>query len=269
MLVRSNQKYVPELKLLWKNVFGDEDGYIDLFFKSQYENSYTFAEFDGDKIISALYLLKCRITVNSRTYNGLYLYAAATDSAYRKRGLMGKLLNEAETFAEENGFDFVSLVPASDYLYTYYERFGFITAMYKSYETLDTAKNPDIILREVTAREYTEKRVQMLENSFLWNEDEMRYALECYNYYDIKAYEVGGVYFIYSKGENEVKELVCSSSDYDNAKQILSSCFDEEAVKIVSPYANTDMNFGMIYPLDSQLKTDIASVKIYMNNALD
>lgn len=263
MLLESDEKYVQNLKLLWKNVFGDEDGYIDLFFKSQYKKSFTFAQFDKNKIICALYLLKCRINLNGEIYNGLYLYAAATDMSYRKKGLMGKLINEAEQFAKNIGYDFVSLVPANEYLYTYYKKFGFQTAMYKAVQGFGGENIQEFNAEEVSVKEYNAKRNAVFTNAFLWNDSEMNYVFDCYGYYGIRAYCSNGYYFIADKNSSILNEFVCSKSEFSNAEK------DFCAKKVYSPYAKQKEPFGMIYPINEKLKKDYISSEIYMNHALD
>lgn len=263
MLLDANEKYIHNLKLLWKNVFGDEDGYIDLFFKSQYNKSLTFAAFDKDMIICALYLLKCRINLCAQSYNGLYLYAAATDASYRKQGLMGKLINEAEQFAKENGCDFISLVPANEYLYTYYSKFGFKTAMYKAPQSVSSAKVQNLFAEEISPCEYNAKRNSIFTNAFLWDDSEMNYVFDCYDYYSMRAYSIDGIYFIADKNGEEIKEVLCRKDEIKKAENIFSS-------KIIqSPYTKEKEPFGMIYPINEKLKIELTSSVIYMNHALD
>ena len=59
------------------------------------------------------------------THRGLYIYAACTDERFRGHGLFSDLLERCAEGASERGFDFLSLIPASDALSRFYEKRGF------------------------------------------------------------------------------------------------------------------------------------------------
>ena len=125
-------KYKNSLCDLWHTVFGDSYDYIKLIFRSGYENDILcFGELDGEIAVSALYLIKNTLKFNNKLYNGWYLYAAATLPEYRAKGIMSRLIKEAQLFCKENGDDYISLVPSQESLYSYYSRFGFADAMYR------------------------------------------------------------------------------------------------------------------------------------------
>lgn len=60
--------------------------------------------------------------------NGKYVYAVATDSAFRNRGYASKLIEEAK---KQMG-DFLWLIPADEELFDYYSKFGFETKLYSN-----------------------------------------------------------------------------------------------------------------------------------------
>lgn len=250
MLIGSNEAYVKELSLLWKNVFGDEEGYINLFFESVYKKSKTFAHFEDGKIVSVLYLLCSDIKLSGEIFNGYYLYAAATDKSFRGRGLMGKLINEAKKYAENSGKAFISLVPANEHLYNYYEKLGFKTAMYKSFDEINCVNKESSEFAETGAVSYLEKRNEAFENSFLWQKDELSYALKCFYYLGAKAYVTPFCGMICSCNEPLVYELVCKKDDYEKALSAVSSAVENKSVKVFSPYGNEKIAFGMVCPTD-------------------
>lgn len=101
---------------LWHRVFGDEAAYIRFFLQNCRQKRCVGAFADG-KLVSMLFLLDC-------TYNGqsgAYVYAVATDSAYRKQGFMQKCID----YSQALDYDFLCLVPAEAYLFDVYAKFGF------------------------------------------------------------------------------------------------------------------------------------------------
>ena len=57
MLLSPLSADLTQLHTLWKDVFGDEDGYIDLFFSGAYFSSHPFAVVENGEVRSVLYLL--------------------------------------------------------------------------------------------------------------------------------------------------------------------------------------------------------------------
>ena len=82
MLLSPLSADLTQLHTLWKDVFGDEDGYIDLFFSGAYFSSHPFAVVGDGEVRSVLYLLDCSLQSGGKLYDGYYLYAAATKPQY-------------------------------------------------------------------------------------------------------------------------------------------------------------------------------------------
>ncbi len=95
----------------WQEAFGDNIEDI-LYFIRNVKNAECLAYYDGEKITSMLYLVKCNI--------GYYIYAACTMEKYRKKGYMSQLLDYAK--AEYNP---ICLIPANFGLMDYYTKRGF------------------------------------------------------------------------------------------------------------------------------------------------
>lgn len=265
MLIDACIDYKKDLFSLWKEAFGDEDGYIELFFETVYkENITVFAEFDCGKAVSALYLMRSYIKSESRVLDGYYLYAAATLKAYRGKGLMGKLINEAKAYVSDKGKDFISLVPGEESLCAYYNRFGFEPLMYRCKDTLCSFGNSDMTVKGRRVDEdYFEKRVQKIEVSahHLYPEA-YRYALSCFNYLSVKAYSEDDFSVLYDNKNKQIIELI-STGKYSYDK--LLSVIPEGEYTVYSPKGKNKEKFGMVWFSDNK-----NCVKdIYMNIALD
>lgn len=257
MLINNNAEYKNGLVTLWKNVFKDEDDYIELLFEHLYFSNKikVFASFEGKKIISSLYLLDINLKHCNHIYRGFYLYAAATDIAYRQKGIMAKLIDEAKEYAKKSEASFICLVPASKSLYEYYEKFGFQTAMHKKMfdkEMLKSVSRSDVI--DCSCDEYLKNRKKLDCNFMFFEKSEFSYALDCLKYYSIKPYKTkSGIYFI-------------SDSEIENIMEIFNS--DKNTALLMSK-DNALCAFGMIYPIDENLKAISSFEEIYMNFALD
>ncbi|MGN0448649.1 MAG: GNAT family N-acetyltransferase [Acutalibacteraceae bacterium] len=229
----NKEQYFPELISLWQDVFGDERAYIELLFKKEYKGFDIFAHFESGQIVSVLYLLSAEIFIDGTAYKGKYLYAAATKENFRKKGLMEKLIKDAQCFCKKENLDFISLVPANEKLYDYYGKLGFTASMYRytlSCENVENIKLPEAFTG----------------NFFKFCQKQYSYACDCLSFYnDVKILE---------------KEPYIT---FDSEKKLLYSPYDLSYLGECKK-----QKYGMIYPINSKMKNVLES-EIYMNLALD
>ena len=121
----------PFLQNLWQEAFGDTKETIQQFFDACFlKHTALLAELEGEPV-SALYLLDTTLQNGAETYALSYVYAAATRTAARGKGVMTALLEFAKRQATLQGTDALYLVPADKTLYTYYGSRGYAPAFLK------------------------------------------------------------------------------------------------------------------------------------------
>lgn len=262
MLIENHKKNIPLLIQLWKTVFSDSEEYIKLFFEKAYYDGECFGEICDGKIVSAFYLLKCKIKLRGNTYSGRYLYAAATLPEYRSKGIMSKLINEALSYGNKQGLDFIALVPADDGLYDYYGRFGFTEAMFKYGFTSVKNEALSCTLRRITdSAEFCRMRNSVNCNMLVYSDICNEYAFNCLTFAGTKIFAISPLSY-YAEGE----ELLCGDDLLYGDDSVTEKITCESVI-----YTNRFMNGakkirnGMIYNLNDN--TDIKD--IYMNVALD
>ncbi|MBP1577713.1 MAG: GNAT family N-acetyltransferase, partial [Oscillospiraceae bacterium] len=91
------------LKSLWKTCFGDEDEYIDLFFKERFKADECLAAFCQEELAGMLFLLPIKAVCGDKSYDARYIYAVCTEPKFRNRSVSTKLLNAAHEYMAENG----------------------------------------------------------------------------------------------------------------------------------------------------------------------
>lgn len=257
MLLSPEKKYRQDLFSLWKTCFGDEDGYIDLFFNKEYEFCKTFARFENERIVSALYLLDCFISLDGKRYNGCYLYAAATMPESRKKGIMTALIKEAQQFAEKEKKSFIALVPGEEPLYTYYRKFGFEKEMYKY--RVENEKTVPADGKRAEADRYLAYRLSVLQNALQFEENEFSYVSDCYRYAGAGFRESSGGLMI-SDGKTAFEFL--GNGEFRGEEKVFfgPSPVSKKSERLV---------FGQIYFTSEQTAEKFKDAEIYMNNALD
>lgn len=260
MLITDKEKHVGSLISLWQEVFGDDEDYIKLYFKEAYYNGECFADIVGNKVVSGLYLLKCLIKYNDKVYNGRYLYAAATLPEYRGKGLMAKLIREAQDYIEGEKLDFIALVPANDGLYDYYSGFDFIEAMYKYKFKIDNDIATMKAYREITdSEEFCKIRNTADCDMLIYDDIGCKYAFECLGYSGSRVFYLDENSY-YVEGE----ELLCSKKE--SAMNLINNLSGESVVYTNCPLNKAEkIRNGMIYYINDELKNK----EIYMNIALD
>ncbi len=265
--------YSQSLKKLWADTFGDNEEYISLLFNYEYTPTECFAEIENGELISVLYLLKGYIKTENKVFEGRYLYAAATAEKHRGKGIMAKLIREAQSYIAENNISFISLVPADEGLYGYYSKFGFEPLM-KNYVAVIDGLGLHGDEKMLLSDELISLRNNISYPAFFFAENEWKYAFSCLGYAGYEILEnTYDSYYIISDDRREILEYVTSTENFKENTEILVKKA-ELGTTVVSPYDLSDYceckenKFGMIYFADNEMKENITG-DIYMNIALD
>ena len=158
---------VKALRHLWQEAFHEPDSFTDLFFSVAYSPQRCHHIDENGIPVSALYWFDC-------LWEGkkiAYLYAVATHSAYRGRGICHALMEEAHHLLQSRGYAGVILVPAEDHLFDFYARMGYTVCSYNS--TLKCkADGQHLEMRPISSAEYAELRLRFLPHQSVLQEGE-------------------------------------------------------------------------------------------------
>lgn len=125
-MIRFADKHTaPLVRQMWKECFGDTDEYMDIYFTYKYKNENTLIYLEDDMIVASLQILLYTITFYGAEIPFGYLSGLCTLPEYRNRGYMSQLIDKAHQVLSERGVALSILVPAEDWLYEYYQRFGY------------------------------------------------------------------------------------------------------------------------------------------------
>lgn len=109
-----------QLKALWKEVFDEEEPFLELFFAKRIFFEHIFLAREEDTILGALHALPSSYHHQGVSHPCSYIVGAATAKKYRGRGVMGELLKKTiESYTHP-----VTLFPA---VRPYYAKRGFLT----------------------------------------------------------------------------------------------------------------------------------------------
>lgn len=156
-MIIEHPRETTQLRQLWKETFGDEDAFLDAFFSLGYATHRCLCAREGEKVLSAAYWME----VYTERGRYAYVYAVATDRAYRGRGIGKKLLTQAHEVLRVQGYDGVILVPAEPWLFAFYEKLGYERFCNLQEITVQAAP-PRITLKELSPEEYMLARRERL-----------------------------------------------------------------------------------------------------------
>lgn len=126
----------PLVRQMWKACFGDTDEYIDIYFTYKYKDENTLIYIEEGKVVASLQMLPYTITFYGSEIPFGYLSGLCTLPEYRNKGYMSQLINKAHQVLSDRGIALSILVPAEDWLYNYYQRFGYAKVFDSSSEEI-------------------------------------------------------------------------------------------------------------------------------------
>lgn len=126
-LLRADKTHQDKALSLWQHVFGDRPEMIGAFFDSAPFDQTCFAALSGGTLVGMLFSLPAVFYLENTAQKSRYLYAVATDPAFRGRGVMTALESYACDTARAEGARFAALVPAEQSLFSMYRKLGYRT----------------------------------------------------------------------------------------------------------------------------------------------
>ncbi|MBO7280070.1 MAG: GNAT family N-acetyltransferase [Bacteroidaceae bacterium] len=115
----------PFLRNLWHEAFGDCEAFIDTFLDLCASDEVLHTLSMNGRVVSALYALPYTINCNNTVKRVAYIYAVATDSEFRQKGLMRLLMSQVHDSLQQEGYAAAFLLPSSLSLANYYASMGY------------------------------------------------------------------------------------------------------------------------------------------------
>lgn len=148
---------IPQLVRLWKEAFGEYDGFWELFLDTGFLPDHCRCITENGLPIAGLYWFDCSCGQDKIAY----IYAVVTDPRHRGRGLCRKLMEDVHGHLKSRGYASAMLVPADVGLREMYRKMGYEDCTAVA-ELSCTAAGPPVEIRNVDAEEYAALRRQLL-----------------------------------------------------------------------------------------------------------
>lgn len=174
---------IPALRRLWKEAFGDDDLFLDGFFGTAFSPQRCRCVFMGDRLAAALYWFDC-------SWEGkkiAYIYAVATDKAYRGRNLCRSLMEKTHEELLGSGYAGAALVPGNAGLFELYGKLGYRPFCPLHNNEISAGKTA-IAVKKLTPKEFSIRRRDLLPEGGIIQEGVTLTYLACFT----EFYEADG-----------------------------------------------------------------------------
>ena len=114
---RMTKDDAPSAAALWLAIFGDSEPFTDWYFSERFCPEYSFAAFDGDRMIAMTLGRATDICVEGTIRRALLISGVSTVPEYRGKGLMHAIVGKQIGLARESGFSCCYLHPVAESLY--------------------------------------------------------------------------------------------------------------------------------------------------------
>lgn len=118
-------RILQETRSLWKEVFGDPEEFIELYFTRVYRGEYNVCCQIDHHVAAALQTLPYTMLYHGMELRTAYISGVATRPEYRRQDIGNNLMRQAHFRLYHTGRVFASLIPAEEWLYGWYGKCGY------------------------------------------------------------------------------------------------------------------------------------------------
>ena len=118
---RPTQAQIPQLLSLWKQAFGEHNGYWELFLETAYTPEHCRCITEGDQVTAALFWFD----VSLQGEKIAYLYGVVTHPDHRGKGLCRALMEDTRVLLTGLGYSGILLKPEKESLREMYRKLGY------------------------------------------------------------------------------------------------------------------------------------------------
>ena len=238
----AEKRDIPALCTIWKSSFSDEEDYIKLFYKENFEHIETFVYEVNNTPISMVHAMDCCFAAGEEQIAAKLLYAGCTLPENRRNGCFTELMKYVIKEESQRGYALFLKPSDSDHI-SYYERLGFKPDSYLRLITIIPSKIKPVSAAPLSPAEYN--RMRNFAFSHLpyakWSDRHLKWCVEENEYFSGKTFSVklnGEEYFIMAAPENNALIITETNLSVKQLKQLsgaLCDMFGTEHLKAYMP----------------------------------
>lgn len=139
---------------LWKRCFPGDDDFRDWFFGQVYDPAVTLVDEEQGNLCAMVQMLPYQLRDARGIRPVTYIYGACTAPEYRRQHRMDRLLQHSFALDRQQGRVASILIPQEEWLFCFYDQFGYQTAFYLDTTTYQRETLPvSGSIRRLTAAE--------------------------------------------------------------------------------------------------------------------
>lgn len=286
MIEFATEEYLGQLTELWVNTFGDTRQAVDLYFQEGCRFSDVLIDVEGERICAMASLLPLCLTCGGQSLEGRYVYAVATAEPERGKGRSTRLLERAHAVMQGQGVAASVLVPASESLFSFYERRGYRRTFRLQRRSVTAAElqnstAPPHELSSCGAERYYRLRDIAFSNCApfaRWDLPAVGFAMKLARLYGAEIFHIrtdageAAAYCIRRQGAVAVKEIAAHGLDATCVLAILHAHLGAQRYEICSPDrgGGAAFDFAMLHPLAPAAQSLFSpAAPPYFNLAMD
>jgi GNAT superfamily N-acetyltransferase len=143
---------IPQLRLLWKEAFGDTDAFLDHFYGTAFSPDRCLCAMIDGEMAAMAYWFDCG--------EYAYIYAVATAKKHRGKGISHALMAQIHEILAHRGYAGCILVPGEESLRTFYRGMGYENC--GGVQEFDAEAGDPLPLRKLQTEEYATLRRKYL-----------------------------------------------------------------------------------------------------------
>ena len=265
-----NNRY--SLSDLWGQAFGDDPEFISDMYEAGYLKAEdVFALTEEGRLVSAVFLPEYLINVGGETKKIRLLSCVATNPSQRNKGFMSQMLPRVLQIASEQ-CDAVCVIPVSEDLYSFYEKFGFTPGFYVSESCFDAetqgnvlnlnlnVENPQTFYTAYRAKYSAEGCVFKSEERFLQAVKEYTHSTQ-----PCEFCQIGTGFAFIQRGAAEITVREFAGIPPEDAGRTLSAKYGLPVRIQDLPGSSDNHLIAMIFTKDEVLLSLAKDEKLYLN----
>lgn len=255
MARKATLKDMPAYQALWEQAFGDKAEFSQMVFEKFAGPDNVYVEEAEGKIVSILSAVPCTL----KGQKGAYFYGLATDAACRMQGHMRSLMAFAEQDLRAKGCAFVTLIPAGEELFAFYEKLGWQKAFGLRRLTRPIKKNmwSQAEFDSCTAGQLLELRKKYCPDSVMLDKNRMIQVLTDLYRGGITLVSSKDGYALYFQKDETLKVIEIFAEGERAAERLLEAARE----KIGATQAEITVSSGSVLFLGEGKQGDYAMVK--------
>ena len=257
----------------WKEIFNDDDSYINLFFRDKYRPNRVFCATLDNQIVSCVHSVPYAFKLFGELVNSTYITAVNTLPEYRGQGIYPGLFDYYLNQAAKQNIVLTTLIVQEKWLFIFYKRLGYSDIFKKKHTRLyQSSQDVDIeIYTSDALYDYYEKHFLSAQFRPIHSRTDFETILKFLAIYDGSAFvaydsdkNITGAAFVTNEdGELLILELICNNEiARENLVNQICSKYSVKSVNLAYNSNEADANrFGMIRIIKPHKLLEVCAAK--------